>query len=83
MYMLDSFCQFRTITVLSFFDFTLTVVPKQTINSVTICPLVHIIVFVFYYGDSCTFWLYNLCSTDAVTSHGFCLIVATDLQHVT
>ena len=36
---------------------------------------------VFYH--SCTFWLYNLCSMGAVTSHGFYLTVATNFRHVT
>ena len=62
-------------------NLTLTVVPKTDHKLMTICPLVHIRRSNVYHN--CTFWLYNLCSTNAVTSHHFCLIVATGLQHVT
>ena len=76
--MLDSFCQLGQ--SLSCFFVALTVVPKTDhkqrdylLTSTYSSNVYH----------SCTFWLYNLCSTNAVTSHDFCLIVATGLRHMT
>ena len=63
-------------------NLTLTVVPKTDHKLYDYLPTSAYIRRSNVYHN-CTFWLYNLCSTNAVTSHDFCLIVATGLQHVT